>query len=275
MTNRRSYHKRTSKDVKTDGRYVRLPEYMLASEAWQALSNPSRVLYIELARRYRGPNSNNGKIPHSVREAATALAIGRSTAQRCFEQLLDLGFVKIGKRSGFSMKGRVATEWLLTEFPDDTAATTGIASKDFMKWKRSHDPAHSPATEPLNSFHSPISDTDSPTTEPGVDLRRDRVAEVQRLWPSGGTVSAEINTPQSHHKDTTHLPCGCERDLPEQRAGEARYPNSAVASPPAATQTPAPLISAEALRGLAEREYRRNPSSIPLRQIIAQRGGVS
>jgi hypothetical protein len=163
MTNRKHYHKRTAKELRDRGRYVSLTEYMLASQAWQALPCNSRALYIELARRYRGPNSNNGRIPYSVREAATALAIGRSTAQRCFEQLLDLGFVKIGKRSGFSMKGRVATEWLLTEFPDDTTATTGIASKDFLKWT------------PQNSFHSPTTDTHSPTSEPGVDLTRDRV----------------------------------------------------------------------------------------------------
>src|SRR5690242_8368243 len=121
MTNRRNYHKRTAKDVRESGRYVRLTEYMLASSAWRALPCNSRALYIELARRYRGPNSNNGKIPYSHREAATTLGIGRSTAQRCFEQLIELGFVKIGKRSGFSMKGRVATEWLLTEFADDTS----------------------------------------------------------------------------------------------------------------------------------------------------------
>jgi hypothetical protein len=216
MTNRRSYHKRSAKSVREDGRYVRLTEYMLASAAWQALTCNGRALYIELARRYRGPNSNNGKIPYSVREAASALSIGRSTAQRCFEDLTGLGFLKIGKRSGFSMKGRVATEWLLTEFPDDTAATTGIASKDFMKWT------------PQNSFHSPISDTHSPTSEPGVDLGRDRVAEKQRLWPCSGTVSAEINGPQSHHKDTIQLPGGklSLSVTPPRRA----LPNSAVAS---------------------------------------------
>src|SRR6476469_3711621 len=106
---------------------------MLASTAWQSLDGNCRALYVEIARRYRGPNSNNGKIPFSVREAASALHIGRSTAQRCFERLNALGVLRIGKRSGFSMKGRVATEWLLTELPDDTAATIGIASKDFMK----------------------------------------------------------------------------------------------------------------------------------------------
>lgn len=154
MTNRHDYHKRTGKDARPRERYVRLFEYMLASPAWQALDGNARALYIELARRYRGPNSNNGKIPYSVREAAKALNIGRSTAQRCFERLLARGFLRIGKRSGFSMKGRVSTEWLLTEFPDDTQATFTTASKDFMRWI------------PENAFHSATPDTNSPTSGP-------------------------------------------------------------------------------------------------------------
>ena len=135
------------------GRYVNLREYMMASPAWRALDCNSRCLYIELARRYRGPNSNNGKIPYSVREAATALAIGRSTACRCFDRLQELGFIKVAKRSGFNIKGRVSTEWLLTEFPDDTK--TGVLStKDFMK------------STPEKSFHGPTSEPNSPTSEP-------------------------------------------------------------------------------------------------------------
>ena len=132
--------------------------------AWQALDGNSRALYIEVARRYRGPNSNNGKIPYSVREAAKALNIGRSTAQRCFERLIAHGFLRISKRNGFNMKGRVSTEWLLTEFPDDTQATSTTATKDFMRWT------------PENSFHSPTSDPHSPTSGPPMALRRDRVA---------------------------------------------------------------------------------------------------
>jgi DNA-binding transcriptional MocR family regulator len=154
MTNRRDYHKRAGNDARSRGRYVSLTEYMLASAAWQALDGNSRALYVEVARRYRGPNSNNGKIPYSVREAAKALNIGRSTAQRCFERLIAHGFLRISKRSGFSMKGRVATEWLLTEFPDDTQDRFAKASKAFMGWT------------PGNSFHSPMSDTHSPTSEP-------------------------------------------------------------------------------------------------------------
>jgi hypothetical protein len=154
LTNRRSYHKGT----RNKGRYVALQEYMLASIAWQALDGNCRALYVEIARRYRGPNSNNGKIPFSVREAATVLHIGRSTAQRCLHRLMQTGFLKIGKRSGFNMKGRVATEWVLTEFPDDTTGVFATATKDFMKWGDQ------------NSFHSPMSDTHSPTSEPPMAL---------------------------------------------------------------------------------------------------------
>ena len=130
MTNRRPYHK----GQRTKGRYVALPEYMLNSIAWQSLDGNCRALYVEVARRYRGPNSNNGRIPYGVREAAKGLHIGRSTAQRCFDRLIETGFLRIGNRSGFNMKGRTATEWLLTEFADDTTATMAVPTKDFMKW---------------------------------------------------------------------------------------------------------------------------------------------
>ena len=164
MTNRHDYHRRTRKDARARGRFVSLTERMLGSAAWQALDGNCRALYVELARRYRGPNSNNGKIPYSVREAAKALNVGRSTAQRCFGRLIAHGFLRISKRSGFSMKGRVATEWLLTEFPDDSQATSTTATMDFMRWM------------PENSVHSPTSDRHSPTSAPPVALKRDRVA---------------------------------------------------------------------------------------------------
>jgi hypothetical protein len=83
MTNRHDYHQRKRADARARGRFVSLTEFMLGSAAWRALDGNCRALYVELARRYRGPNSNNGKIPYSVREAAQALNVGRSTAQRC------------------------------------------------------------------------------------------------------------------------------------------------------------------------------------------------
>ena len=62
------------------------------------------------------------------------------------------------------MKGRVATEWTLTEFPDDTAGVFTTATKDFMRW-----------TGAENSNNSPTGGTQSPASV-SMALRRDRVA---------------------------------------------------------------------------------------------------
>jgi DNA-binding transcriptional MocR family regulator len=157
------------------GRHVRLMEFMLASEAWRSLDPVARTLYVEISRRYRGPNSNNGKIPYSVREAAAALNVSRNTANRGFHHLAERGFIVAKIPSGFNVKGRTSTEWLLSEFPDDTRADTNIATKDFMSW-RPQAPIHSPTRATRKSFHSPTNETDSPIREPQVAVGRDRVA---------------------------------------------------------------------------------------------------
>ena len=157
------------------GRHVRLMEFMLASNAWQSLKAVDRALYVKLSRRYRGPDSNNGKIPYSVREAAAALKVGRSTANRAFHCLADRGFIVAKTPSGFNVKGRTSTEWLLTEFPDDTLSSVNIASKSFMSWTATP-PVRSPTRRTENPLNSPTGETHSPTREPVVAARRDRVA---------------------------------------------------------------------------------------------------
>jgi hypothetical protein len=117
------------------GRYVTLREYMIGSAAWQSLDCVARCLYMEIARRYRGPNSNNGKIPYSVREAAVALHVSKDTANRAMLDLQDRGFAKVAKNSGFNVKGRVSREWLLTEFPDDRSGVHAEPTKEFMRWQ--------------------------------------------------------------------------------------------------------------------------------------------
>jgi hypothetical protein len=52
---------------------------MLKSSAWKSLTANARAIYIEMASRYGGPGSNNGRIPYSVRDAAKSLKIGKST----------------------------------------------------------------------------------------------------------------------------------------------------------------------------------------------------
>src|SRR5882757_14249 len=100
----------------------RMMKFMLASEAWRSLDPVARALCVEISRRYRGPNSNNGKIPYSVREVAAALNVSRNTANRGFHHLVERGFIIAKMPSGFNVKGRTSTEWLLTEFPDGACA---------------------------------------------------------------------------------------------------------------------------------------------------------
>jgi hypothetical protein len=119
---------------KGEGRYVRLWHYMLGSAAWKSLSPTAKALYVELAARYAGPGSNNGKIHYSVREAATALGIGKTTAARAFMDLVDRGFVVEVTRGSFKRRPRYASEWLLTEHPSDLPDGAAVASRQFMRF---------------------------------------------------------------------------------------------------------------------------------------------
>ena len=114
-------------------RHVRLYHYMLESEAWKSLTANARAIYLEIAARYAGPSSNNGRIPYSVGEAAASLKISRATACRALQQLQDRGFIAVVKRGAFSLKTKHASEWRLTEFPCDVSGD--LSTKDFMKWR--------------------------------------------------------------------------------------------------------------------------------------------
>ncbi len=122
---------------RTELRHVRLYHYMTNSPAWRDLGAVPRAIYCEIARRYAGPGSNNGRIPYSVREGAAELKIGTATVSRALAVLEDHGFIVPIRKGAFSVKvRRQATEWLLTEFASDVTQT-GIASKDFMQWQPS------------------------------------------------------------------------------------------------------------------------------------------
>lgn len=116
-----------------EARHVRLYHWLQDSAAWSSLDANARSTYLELARRYAGPGSNNGRIPYSVREIACCLNIGKGTASRAFQKLTDRGFIVPMRKGAFSLKLRHATEWRLTEFPCDVKGTP--ATKDFMRWQ--------------------------------------------------------------------------------------------------------------------------------------------
>ena len=116
----------------TSPRHVRLYHSMLKGTAWKSLDAVARAIYIEISTRYGGPGSNNGRIPYSIREAAKALNIGKTTAARGFMDLQDRGFIVAVKRGGFNRKDRHATEWRLTEFDCDVSHER--PTRDYDRW---------------------------------------------------------------------------------------------------------------------------------------------
>lgn len=100
--------------------------------AWRTLSVGARSLLWELRALYHG--YNNGELYLSVREAARRLNADKSTVSRWFKELQDRGWIRPKVEAGFTWKTaareRMATCWMLTEFPTVGAAPT----RDFTAW---------------------------------------------------------------------------------------------------------------------------------------------
>jgi DNA-binding transcriptional MocR family regulator len=132
---------------------------MMESPAWKSLGGNERALYLEIAARYAGFGSNNGRIGYSVREAATNLNIGTSTAKRALDALQDRGFIVATKKGAFSLKIRNSTEWRLTEFPDDTNRGE-LPTKEFMSWTPDKNKTRYPQRHRSVSVAAPIGSCD-------------------------------------------------------------------------------------------------------------------
>jgi hypothetical protein len=115
-------------------RHVRLYHMMMKSEAWRALDCVARCAWVEIASRYGGADSNNGRIGYSLREMAEALNVSKATAMRAMHRLQEQGFIVEMKRGAFSVKLRHATEWRLTEFGCDV--TGALPTRDYRHWKK-------------------------------------------------------------------------------------------------------------------------------------------
>lgn len=117
----------------TTNRYWTHSAWFDRSPAWRSLSPAERQIYWALKVRYNG--KNNGRISMSSRELAAYANVSRNTAARAVKTLEEVGFVEITRGSGFNVKTRTATEYLLTEFDDDRNGAR--ASRRFMSWKNS------------------------------------------------------------------------------------------------------------------------------------------
>lgn len=123
----------TGRTRKADDAHFRLYDWMWRSPAFKALTPAQRCVYVEIEMRYFGHETNNGRIGLSVRQAATACNISKDTAGRCFQRLIELGFIECATPGGFSRKDPHAAEWRLTRARCDV--TGAPATKAFMQWK--------------------------------------------------------------------------------------------------------------------------------------------
>lgn len=135
---------RKRRGASTIERWVELRFWLMDSPAWRSLPCNARALYLELKKRYNG--RNNGRISYSVRQAFQDLHIGKTAAALALQLLQDRGFIVRTKKGAFSMKAvRDASEWRLTEYPDDLRPNH--ATKEFMSWR----PAEPESNEPPKS----------------------------------------------------------------------------------------------------------------------------
>lgn len=108
--------------------FVMLPRWVVRSPAWRSLGPVERAVYLELRDRFNG--HNNGSIGLGCREAAEAVNVGRNVANRALKVLEQVGLIEAATKGAFRQNGRRATDWLLTELPDDR--TGHAALKTFM-----------------------------------------------------------------------------------------------------------------------------------------------
>lgn len=215
--------------------FVMLPKWVVRSPAWRALSANARAVYLELRDRFNG--HNNGMIGLGVREAAEATNMHKNTANRAVAELEAAGFIEPTTKGAFRQNGRRATEWLLTELPDDR--TGHAALKTFMSRK-----IVSPSTGTVSPH------TGTQTLEP---------PQKAALCPSTGTETSKKADLASLQRDTSRstIPPGTEtaQDAPEEappakgaRSPEGRTSGGSipdVSAPPVSSS----LLASKLMRG--------------------------
>lgn len=112
---------------KRRGKFVRLGNGMLTSEAWRSLSGSAIKYYIELRRQFNG--TNNGHLFLSLDDANRRLGMGKSTTTRAQQELVTKGFIRMTQRGGFHQ--RMATTWALTDEPAPPMQPT----HDYKRWQ--------------------------------------------------------------------------------------------------------------------------------------------
>ena len=128
MTKRKPKTKR-----RRDQCYISYEFWEMDSPAYLALSADATRVYQFMRKAKSFDHSNNGAIPFSQRQAATALNTkGRHRAANALAELQHLGFIRLRNGGIVGTTIRLACEWQLTAYPCGGQE----ASKTFMRWDK-------------------------------------------------------------------------------------------------------------------------------------------
>lgn len=175
-------------------RFVRLPIWMLKSEAWTTMSPSAFKLLIHLWSRHNG--QNNGEIAYAVRDAEE-IGLKKSAASDAFRELVERGFLKIRRASTFTLKTKEARTWELTAEPSGGRAPTN----EFMRWSEPV-PNRDSRGAAKNKTQSAVPDPQSAVPDRDLENLRIERLSVRHTGPSG----AESTSPQSAVPDTSIIP---------------------------------------------------------------------
>ena len=182
--------------------------------AYTSLSIGARALLIELKGLYHG--NNNGELYLAVREAARRLNTKSTNAvMDWFWELEDRGWIKPRVPVGFNQKSaaraRMATCFILTEYPTPGAAPT----REFATWEGP------PTPRPKTIRRSPIDDRLSSTRD-SLSSTNDRppksVSPQRQKRPKRPSRDPDL----SSTRDTDNYHGEVEGEPPPQRAAIAQ-----------------------------------------------------
>ena len=124
---------------------------------------------------------------------AEEIGMSKDQAGRAFAELVERGFLRVGRESSFTLKTKAARTWRLTS----ESAGANAATKEFMRWL--------PSTE-TQKFKSRSHQCDAQSHQRDTSHPHEIIEpfSVASLRPS----TPEQPDSRSHQCDTSNLPCG-------------------------------------------------------------------
>ena len=110
-------------------RFIQIDAHVFKCASYISLSGNAAKLLFQFTLLFNG--TNNGEIYLSVRKAGEFCGISKGTAQRCINELIEKGFIKVNTKGSFDRKVKHATTYWLTMKANPGEQPT----KEYMSWK--------------------------------------------------------------------------------------------------------------------------------------------